>query len=442
MYTKYNILSKIYYGAEIAAKGTNKKATFIYKNIPDNQWVNDNDDAKFGYQPELDFDATVSQSNPFSTPMGLKSPQETMGIVYSLYKDLNNIAEQVVWIGDNQQLNMLGDVLGDRGVSDVITMKLISSIRNQAKAKNNSNPISIIASNHDMGVIGADPRINKPQGANNSYGFSFLFSEVSEVENMYQQYFDQVDLFSYDTESQSFFSHSRMSDQINHNTSDNKKFEESVINYERIGCLKILLGYDHDQNITNIQEFTNKANEFYKGFINRYYQPGVFQPTQYSIENHWSQIKRFSESIKNTSSTYGHQFSGMTLVDTCNKVEAKFANSGYSQEESQKIAMMYVEYQIIWNLISQRTNSKEKLLINSNNIIHGHDTNDYYGDNTQYLDNTHQVCLDNNANKYIVGKDDDFNSPLYIINNKTTITKNNPTQLSGVRYMWFIHAQK
>lgn len=167
---------------------------------------------------------------------------------------MQSLVDDIIWTGDDQfSLLMLGDVLGDRGASDYLTMSLIENIQNQAKIIGNPDPIRIIASNHDLGVIGVNPGIGR-YANNSSYGTAHIFHEADELEKMYKNYFEQMKLFEYNLKTKSLFTHAKMSEEVN----DQKTFDNKL----NIQYLKIILGYNPEQSVTDVQEFVDRANEF------------------------------------------------------------------------------------------------------------------------------------------------------------------------------------
>lgn len=378
------------------------RATLVFSNQPNFSWVT-NSEGSFSYHPQLDLAKSI-----IDPKTGQKDLPFLMGIKqYKLaYTELKEIMSEVVWIGGDRKLLMLGDVLGDRGVSDYLTMTLIESLRNQAKLAGNNNPIEIIASNHDLGIIGVDPNIGQYSAPNNSYGTSFLLESIDDIENKYSEYFYQLKMFHYDTNTDSFFAHSRISSDIRNNP-DTK----SINNCANIGYLKILTGFDPNIEIANPSEFVAKSNKVLSDLITRYYNPNKHKISEVSIENHWKSLVDYSKKTKQKFS-----LQSKTIDEKFSHAYNIYQQKGMGEIEARNKAKIYILYSILNNIVSQRSNSDQKTILRSKNYIHGHDENNYQKYKPKDLNIQTPFCLDNGINKYIEGekKFKDRKSPLYI----------------------------
>lgn len=140
------------------------------------------------------------------------------------YNELIPILESLDWIGGDRQFLMIGDVLLDRGLCDALAMLIIKILREKAKQKGNPKPFVILASNHDLAerlgyrdtlILGPelDGNGNVIRAANDqtaSWQRARYVESQSNLENLYDEYLMQTELFYHDSQANTTFAHAEV----------------------------------------------------------------------------------------------------------------------------------------------------------------------------------------------------------------------------------------
>lgn len=79
--------------------------------------------------------------------LGVGDLHGNVDILYKNLRSLGIISTFGVWTGGNQRLVLLGDIMGDRGVTGLECMRQIDRLRDEARAA--GGDITVLAGNHD-----------------------------------------------------------------------------------------------------------------------------------------------------------------------------------------------------------------------------------------------------------------------------------------------------
>lgn len=184
--------------ADIYVELQNESADFLYPDLPRE------DDP--GYQDALD--NVNSKRDSF-----IANHQSLMDIIDQMNFD----------VPDKKKLRLIGDVLYDRGVSDLVTMKLIAKMRE-------SNEVQVLFSNHDS--------FSANMGLGSLMPLDYLSQLIARkvdpglYKSMRTEYLSQLELFDYDVQNNDFFSHAFV-----------PNFEDETRN-TYIKALGMILGFD------------------------------------------------------------------------------------------------------------------------------------------------------------------------------------------------------
>jgi hypothetical protein len=306
----------------------------------------------------------------------------------------NEIIPSLIWTGESRSINLVGDVICDRGVDDSITLQILKEISVQAEKQGNHNPFEVVISNHDMRYLTAPEELGYNGIDYPSYGNMFLTKSKEWVKEQMEWYFSQMKMFDYDKSSDTFISHTALEVR-----DENGKITE-------FGQLKILLGYDPDANV-NAKEFVEKANSYLKKII--------------SIE--FSNHKKFDPAIENMIKSLAK------INPKVNEyIERHFLNNqakGVTPVDAKILALRSWNISLIMNITQDRPLMK-KDPIGVKNFIHGHDSVQYFGkdfdgNNIDIKLEKNVICLDNNARKGMTTIDSNrrnpnlYNSSMYLI---------------------------
>ncbi|MFH1287014.1 MAG: hypothetical protein ABII02_04690 [Candidatus Magasanikbacteria bacterium] len=147
-----------------------------------------------------------TQSTPFETEerlIGFKEKQ----------KEALELLDSIEWIGGDREMVFLGDLISDRGLSDLLTMKILKKI------KADGGNIVTLAGNHDMQpVLTIAKHQKKPlsrykgigDGQKVSSGRS-LATEHKTTNIQMKGFYIRQKLFHYDEETKSLFTHAPLS---------------------------------------------------------------------------------------------------------------------------------------------------------------------------------------------------------------------------------------
>jgi hypothetical protein len=135
-------------------------------------------------------------------------PEKELDSLHQAHLKLKALIPEIQWTGGKRQVILIGDVLGDRGPSDSITMDLIEHL------EKSSASIIRLASNHDHDVI---PYFNSnfdavisPYNANSVRNAVAVAQKMGTMENLkqhYAHYLKQSKLMHFDSENKVMYMH-------------------------------------------------------------------------------------------------------------------------------------------------------------------------------------------------------------------------------------------
>jgi hypothetical protein len=179
-----------------------------------------------------------------------------------LETELLGVVKTMRWTGDSgQKLILIGDIIGDRGISDTLTLSVLSHL-----SQDNSDRFIRIASNHDhcaaTYLLNGERTMNRDESQQRAL---MITSNPSELKDLYLSHLNQLKLLHYDKNSQTLYSHAPITPGNIEALIDNLKKEELIdpdFAYE-------------DINKDTIGAFVEIANYFYKETISFPFQNGL-----------------------------------------------------------------------------------------------------------------------------------------------------------------------
>jgi hypothetical protein len=187
-----------------------------------------------------------------------KTPQKESPTVISqakiLQNDLVDVIKTMSWTGDKgQKLILIGDIIGDRGPSDTLTLTVLSHL-----SKEDSDRFIRIASNHDhcaaTFLLNGERTMSRDESQKRAL---MLCDNHEELKEQYLSHLKELKLLHYDKDSQTLYSHAPI-------TPEN--LESLIANLKEEGLIDGDLGYSNINQDT-IEEFIEIANNFYKEAI-------------------------------------------------------------------------------------------------------------------------------------------------------------------------------
>jgi len=187
-----------------------------------------------------------------------------------MHAELSDILKKVTWTGgSDRQLILIGDVLADRGVTDTLTLQLLSQL-----SKDSPDRFVRLTSNHDHCAIsylltGDTHKLMQNPASRLSYAESqiraFKLSEDREgLVNQYREHIKELKLLHYDRNSKTLYSHAPITpDQF-------KSLIETLKEYNYLGT-----GFEYENlNQETIEDFVGLANQFYQDSISTRFEYG------------------------------------------------------------------------------------------------------------------------------------------------------------------------
>lgn len=130
--------------------------------------------------------------------------QESEKYIRDLYQKLTEAIDTVEWIGNEKEAFLLGDAIGDRGLSDGLVLRIFRRIEESIVQKGNNTGIVTLASNHDLTVMiehflhsqdysPLDGRLVNP-AFTVSYSRARQLEEKEHLTQMYKDHFEDLQL--------------------------------------------------------------------------------------------------------------------------------------------------------------------------------------------------------------------------------------------------------
>jgi hypothetical protein len=172
----------------------------------------------------------------------------------NLQAEIIDLLKTMKWSGpEGQKLILIGDIIGDRGVTDTITLELLSHL--SAKSPDR---IIRIASNHDhcaaAYLLKKDSRINHHESQLRAFQLS---KDHDSLVSLYREHLAELKLMHYDSDTQTLYSHAPITP---------ANFETLIANLKEEGFIDQELRYQ-DINEDTIAEFVEISNAFYREAI-------------------------------------------------------------------------------------------------------------------------------------------------------------------------------
>lgn len=196
----------------------------------------------------------------FKTPQ--KESPTAIAQAKILQSDLIESLKTLRWTGaEGQKLILIGDMIGDRGVSDTLTLTVLSHL-----SKEDPNRLIRIASNHDHCAANFLLNGERTMNHDESQARAFKLSDNhTELRELYLNHLKELKLLHYDKSSKTLYSHAPI-------TPEN--FESLIANLKEEGFIDQELGYK-DINDNTIEEFIEIANQFYKEAVTFPFENGL-----------------------------------------------------------------------------------------------------------------------------------------------------------------------
>jgi len=170
-----------------------------------------------------------------------------------LQEDIINLIKTMSWTGkDGQSLILIGDVLADRGISDRITLELLSHI-----SRPNPERIIRLASNHDHAGVHflLTGKTTMHHQGSQTRAFQMTRNEdYDALGELYLEHISQLKLMHLDHETKTLYTHAPVTKENIISLINNLKAED---------LLDSNFSY-HDISSKNISQLIDVANYFYK----------------------------------------------------------------------------------------------------------------------------------------------------------------------------------
>jgi len=170
-----------------------------------------------------------------------------------LQEDIIATIKTMSWIGKkDQKLILIGDIIADRGISDRITLELLSHL-----TKQNPERMIRLASNHDQSgihyLLNGQTTMNHQESQTRAFQIANK-DEYDSLGELYLEHLSQLKLMHFDPETKTLYAHAPITKKNICDLIDNLKAEDLLdMNYSY-----------HDISSNNLSEFIDTANFFYK----------------------------------------------------------------------------------------------------------------------------------------------------------------------------------
>lgn len=173
-----------------------------------------------------------------------------------LQEEIIGTIKTMSWTGkEEQKLILIGDVIADRGISDRITLELLSHVSKQTPER-----IIRLASNHDQAglhfLLTGETSINHQESQTRAFQLTKR-EDYDALGELYLEHLSQLKLMHFEPETKTLYTHAPI-------TKDN--ILALIDNLKTENLLDINFSY-HDISSENILEFVEAANLFYKEVV-------------------------------------------------------------------------------------------------------------------------------------------------------------------------------
>ena len=328
--------------------------------------------------------------------------------------------DQFIWTGDKRQLILIGDVLGDRGPTDKLTLAIINKLR-----ADNPERIISIASNHDnealnmmeYSIKSKKTRFSEmwadPSRASTLRAFNLSADSAEERKALldsYMEYFQHQKLLHYNPKTQTLYAHAPISE---HNLESILKAcaPQSPILARQITdwnapLIPQIEQPDRSGKTLHIQTIVNELNQAYNTFL--LYK--ICTPEH--LEQHRFDQTKSNDFNEAKARTY-HLYEQRTLPRMLRRLADPEAFKDpiirlltLSSKEKEKIE------ESLWDFIWERDDNGAKLMSSDDvpfrsrgiqTLVHGHaDSQGQYNQNSTRNDYA-VINLDNQARKALDG---------------------------------------
>jgi len=172
------------------------------------------------------------------------------------HKEVLDLLPQMKWAGGKKQLILIGDVIADRGAYDPTTLAIIARLDQQVPGQ-----VIRLASNHDHNSLKyiTNNQLDYPwqsQSIRNAVRIARqTYAGEDKLKNSYLQHLKQSQVFHWDPESKTIYSHAP----ITRSTLDNA--------IERLNSTGLKLTEYNDLNEKNLSHFIQTLNQAYKEHV-------------------------------------------------------------------------------------------------------------------------------------------------------------------------------